>query len=151
MSVISRTECSFYLGVLCAWSPKGSGCTIVSSWCCLVGSVGPWTSLSIVLTREATGWAAQVSWQGSWEAEQAGQCTTDTGQSMFLLISWRRMHTFASKPWKSVHIDALAVLWEPWGMELVAVEWSTRTGSLCFLPQPQGPTFSLCVQGIMEV
>lgn len=31
-----------------------------SSWCCLVGSVGPWTALSIVLAREATGWAAHV-------------------------------------------------------------------------------------------
>lgn len=49
-----------------------------SSWCCLVGSVGPWTALSIVLATEATGWTAHVV-AGQLEAKQAGQLAQTQG------------------------------------------------------------------------
>lgn len=38
------------------------------------GVCGSLSILSIVLSREATEWTAQVSLQGSWEAKQAGRC-----------------------------------------------------------------------------
>lgn len=77
----------FYPGVLCALSPEGFGCTIVSPWYFLMESVSLRAALSIVLAREATEWTVPIRWQGIWEAEQGGQYATDTGQPMFLLTS----------------------------------------------------------------